>query len=231
MSLIAGLHLGDFVLIAADKRVVNFYGNTLVPDHDEAEKIIDAGLGYVTGSGIVELLQYVEEAIANNEITHIDQILEIVAKERERFRSAHSDDHEWAEAQIRKTGWMFTYMTEEDGQVAVRIAIVHGSWNDDGIRLLYKGTAMVLVPFDGSPEEAQRLSDILTKNLKTTDELSDFAESASYHIPILQEVFKYASRSCSSVSENFHVAVHSTDGQMLISNEVSGSTTNVQLKR
>jgi len=231
MSLIAGLHLGNFALIAADKREMSIYGDTLVPDHDEAAKIISAGLGYVTGSGIVELLHFVKEALANTEITETDQILAIVAREREHFRSAHSADPGWAGEQVKKTGWMFTYMTEDDGQAAVRVAIVHESWNDDGIRLLYKGAAKVLVPIDGIAEEAQRLSDILTQNLKTTDELSGLAESISYHVPLLQAVFKYASEICDSVSESFHVAVHTNDGQMLLSNEISTSTVNVQFER
>lgn len=231
MSLIAGLHLGNFALIAADKREMSIHGDLLVPAHDEAEKIINAGLGYVTGSGIVELLHPVKDALTNTEITHTDQILAIIAKERGRFRTAHSTDSEWAEEQIKKTGWLFTYMTEADGQAMVRVAMVHGAWNGDAIRLLYKGAAKVLVPIDGTAEETQRLSDILAQNLKTTDELTDFSESIGYHIPLLQEVFKYSSEICGSVSEIFHVAVHTNDGKMLVSKEISAGTTNVQFER
>lgn len=231
MSLIAGLHFGNFALIAADKREMSIYGDILVPAHDEAEKIINAELGYVTGSGIVELLHPVKDALANTEITHTDQILAIIAKERERFRFEHSTDSEWAEEQIKKTGWLFTYMTEDDGQATVRIAMVHGAWNGDGIELLYKGAAKVLVPIDGTGEEAQRLSDILAQNLKTTDELPDLSESIGYHIPLLQTVFKYSSEICDSVSESFHVAVHTNDGQMMVSKEIYADTTNVQFER
>jgi len=231
MSLIAGLHFGNFALIAADKREVSIYGDKLVPIHDEAEKIINAGLGFVTGSGIVELLHAVKDALANTEITHTDQILAIIAKEKERFRSVHSTHSEWAEEQIEKTGWLFTYMTEADRQATVRVAMVHGAWNEEGIHLLYKGAAKVLVPIDGTAEEAQRLSGILAQNLKTTDELPDFSESIGYHIPLLQAVFKYSSEICDSVSEIFHVAVHTNDGQMLVSNEISAGTTNVQFEQ
>ena len=194
MSLIAGLHLGNFAVIAADKRLMSMYGHTLIVDHDEAEKIINTGLGYVSGSGIVELLDFVKEALANTEITHTDQILAIVARERDRFRSVHSANPEWAEQQVKKTGWMFTYMTEADGEAALRVALVHGAWNDDEIGLLYKGTARVLVPIDGTAEEAQRLSDMLTQNLKTTDELPNLVESISYHVPLLRSCLSMRQR-------------------------------------
>ena len=230
MSLVVGLHLGNLAIIAADKRVVSMYGQTMIVDHDEAEKIINAGIGYVSGSGIVELLDLVKEALADIEITHTDQIRAIISRERDRFRSVHSANPEWAEQQIKKTGWMFTYMTEAGGETVLRVALVHGAWNDDEIGLLYKGTAKVLVPVDGTAEEAQRLSDMLTQNLKTTDELPNLVASISYHVPLLRVVFKYASEICETASETFHVAVHGSDSQMLISKEILASTVSVQFE-
>ncbi|MCX7109050.1 MAG: hypothetical protein NTX45_02760 [Proteobacteria bacterium] len=123
MSLIAGLHLGNFALIASDKREMTINGDTLVFDHDEAEKIINAGLGYISGSGIVELLNSVKVALVNTEITHTDEILDIIKSARECFRLMHYTNLEWAEKQIKKTGWNFTYITEENGQPTVRVAI------------------------------------------------------------------------------------------------------------
>lgn len=224
MSLIAGLHLGNFALIAADKRVMNIIGDKLVIAHNKAEKIVSSGLGYVSGSGIVELLDFVKEAISNTEITHTDQILAIIASERERFRSLHSDDSEWAGLQVQKTGWLFTYNAEDGCNSTVRIALAHGAWDDDKIHLLHKGAASVIVPINGTGEESQRLSDILTQNLKTTDELPDFTENISYHVHYLQSLFKHVSETCESVSECFHIAVHKKDGDMLISKEITTSS-------
>ncbi len=227
MSLIVAMHLGNFAVIAADRRVVSQYGNSLVVDHDNAEKIVYAGMGFVSGSGIIELLDSVIEAFLNTKITHTDQILQIITEERKKFLSRHFANQEWAKQQIQKTGWMFTYPTVIDDHATVRIAMLHGSWDSDDLGLLCKGMAKVFAPVDGTGEEAQRLSDILTKHLKTTDELPDLSESISYHIPFLQTLFNLASESYDSVSKSFHIAVHTNDGRMLISSKISTSSGNV----
>lgn len=231
MSLIAGLHLGDFALIAADKREMSISGDILIPDNDLAKKIINTEQGYVTGSGIVELLHPVKESLVNTNITSTDQVIEIINNGRNSFRATHSANSEWAEDQIKKTGWLFTYITEDKGQFDVRIAMVHGSWIEEKIRLLYKGSAMVIAPVDGTDEEAQRLSEILTKELKTTDELPDHSNSIAYHVPLLQSIFKHVSEICDSVSESFHVAVHTSYAQMMISKEISAYTTKLQFEK
>ncbi|PKN86879.1 MAG: hypothetical protein CVU51_06470 [Deltaproteobacteria bacterium HGW-Deltaproteobacteria-1] len=231
MSLIAGMHLGDFALIAADKREMAILGNTLIPAHDDANKIINAGIGYITGSGIVELLDTAKQLIASNEITHTDQIVSIINSSKQQFRSRHANAVDWADDQIQKTGWMFTYLTEEYEQQIVRIAMVHGAWKDDRLRILLKGNAKVLVPIDGSADESERFSKILMDNLKTTDEVSDFSKNVSFHIPLLQEIFKYSSEQCESVSESFHIAVQMKNGDMLCSKEILRTTSKIEFER
>lgn len=228
MSLIIGLHLGNIVLLAADKRVMDLYGNRFVFNNDEHEKIIDAGLGYVTGSGVIELLDNVKDSLANADITNTNQIMEIINREKERFLYSHWAGPEWAAEQIKKTGWMFTYSTKSDSQTAIRIGMVHGSWNDDLIRLLHKGTAMVFVPIDGNGEESERLSEILTQSIKTTNVLTELTEIIPYHVRLLQPIFEHVSDICPSVSKAFHVAVHTNDGMMIVSEEISPDTTNIQ---
>jgi hypothetical protein len=225
------MHLGDFAIIAADKRELAILGNTFIPAHDEANKIINAGIGYITGSGIVELLDSAKQLIASNKITHTDQIVSIINSSKQQFRSRNTHAIDWADDQIQKTGWMFTYLTEEYEQRIVRIAMVHGAWEGDGIRHLLKGNAKVLVPIDGSADESRRLSEILMENLKTTDEVSDFSKNVSFHIPLLQEIFEYSAERCESVSESFHIAVHTKNGDMLCSKEISKTTSKIEFER
>ena len=230
MSLIAGMHLGEFVLIAADKREMAILdNNTLIPIHDNAYKIINSGLGYITGCGVVELLDSAKQLIASNDITHTDQIISIINSSRQQFRSRHIQAIDWANNQIQKTGWMFTYLTTEYDQPIVRIAMVHGAWKEDGLRILPKGNAKILVPIDGNADESEYLSNCLMENMKISGELSDFSESINFHVALLQEIFEYAAKRCESVSESFNIAVHMKNGDRLHSKDILKTTSKIEL--
>ena len=46
MSLVIGIHLGELVMLAADKRVVTVVDDELLHLSDDADKILDVGIGH-----------------------------------------------------------------------------------------------------------------------------------------------------------------------------------------
>ncbi len=57
MTMIVGMSLGDFVLVASDRRQVHMTNGVVdYVESDSVNKIIECPLGFITGSGYVPLL-------------------------------------------------------------------------------------------------------------------------------------------------------------------------------
>jgi hypothetical protein len=231
MTLVAGLHLGELVIIAADKREVKMRDNVIISKNDNVEKIISAGIGLITGSGFVNLLQSVKEDIKNSTITDTDQIFDIIQRRREELRSYSLGDKEVTEADIRQTGWLFSYRTVDDNNLPLlRLAIIHQSLGDT-IGLYEEGKATAIAPFDSNEEEVKRLSENLTKQLKTTKKIPDLSDTLNYHIPLLQQLFLQVAEVCESVCEEFNIGITTIDGTQMISDTIDSSSTSTEFSR
>ncbi|EGR2919272.1 hypothetical protein DMW38_23915 [Vibrio parahaemolyticus] len=74
MTMIVGIHLGEYVIVAADKREVTMLGDVVINvTSDAVEKLIEWNGGVVTGNGYVPLLSQLKNHLATNEITHTGQ--------------------------------------------------------------------------------------------------------------------------------------------------------------
>ncbi|RII26963.1 MAG: hypothetical protein CXR30_16195 [Geobacter sp.] len=226
MSLVAGIHLGDIALLVADRRVVtkNELGEIIILS-DDHKKIIDTGIGYITGSGCVELLDPVKYAIQDSNITHTDQILNIISEEKEYFREC-AVFGDLTDEIIGMTGWLFTYRTIIEDKPEIRVALCHPSLGKE-MGLILKGKANFIIPV-GSPEDPiLRVSDLVNKHIKTSDDITDPMKCLEYHIPILREVYSFVSECCKTVSETFNIGVVFKDGTMMHSTEIGPSSNNI----
>ena len=127
MTLIAGMHLGEYVIVASDKKEVAQVNGIVVPLHEEANKIINTDMGLVTGSGYADLLTRVKNRIALNQICHTDEILNIIKKEREAIAQNLACFDEAAKKILFHTGWIFSYRTIIHDETRIRLAVYHPS--------------------------------------------------------------------------------------------------------
>ena len=192
---------------------------------DDEEKIIDAGIGYITGSGCVELLDPVKYTIKGTKITHTDQILKIISEEKEYF-SASAVFGDLTSEILGMTGWFFTYRTIIDNEPEIRIALCHPSLGRD-IGLILKGNAKFIIPVGSREDPILRVSDLVKQHLKTTDVIPDPIKCLEYHIPILSEVYSFISETCETVSNSFNIGVIFKDGTMLLSTEIGPSSSSI----
>ncbi|MFK5913600.1 MAG: hypothetical protein QM484_04425, partial [Woeseiaceae bacterium] len=68
MTLLVAINLGDYAIIAADKKEVVIFDDCILPVHESANKVVDVGIGLMTGSGYVKLLESVKTAIKEQNI-------------------------------------------------------------------------------------------------------------------------------------------------------------------
>jgi hypothetical protein len=62
--MLVGIHAGDSVWLAADKRAVYKEGNTVVSVvSDDVDKLVEWSGGYITGNGYVDLIDKLKSKI------------------------------------------------------------------------------------------------------------------------------------------------------------------------
>lgn len=106
MTMIVGIHLGDYILVAADKRetyVVN--GRVVSVISDKVNKLVNWGGGLVTGSGYVPLLSELKSKLSQVNITTTDQILDLA---KDISESSIEQPEYWRAT----TNWMFSYVAD-----------------------------------------------------------------------------------------------------------------------
>lgn len=129
MTICIGMDFGGLVLLAADTRRTDVYPDGTSSFKDGMQKIQDWGSGVIAGAGYVSLLDRVRERLRKTQISHINQIVEIIDEERNSILQSNSPAYRDAGKHCIATGWIFSYLTpDEDGAgPRVRLARIHGS--------------------------------------------------------------------------------------------------------
>jgi len=121
MTLLVAINLGGLAIIAADKKEVLIQDGEIYPLHESAEKIIDTGIGLITGSGYVSLLHDVKTEVSNETISNTDQILSIILRNREAIqRNLFLNENQKSQL-LDKTGWLLSYRTIVDELPKLRV--------------------------------------------------------------------------------------------------------------
>ena len=111
MTILIALNLGELAIITADKKEVLINNGIIYPLNEEANKIIDTGIGLITGSGYVSLLNRVKSTVLHETITDTDQILSIIFKGRRAIQDNNSVSESDKCELLGKTGWLLSYRT------------------------------------------------------------------------------------------------------------------------
>lgn len=219
MTFIVGMNTSDIAIIASDTREVSIANNQVISFHDEANKIQNIGIGFMTGSGFVELLEPVKKRTSEKNIAHTDEITKIVDEERKAFRNNSPFNSYITEDIIRKTGWMFSYRSSSQNDIILRIGILHLSLSaENKIALVLDNSAKISVPSDITTEQAIEIQNEINKNMVSIVDVPNYSDNLGRNITLIKHVMREVSHISETVSEGFYVGLLYKNGDMSLSN-------------
>lgn len=213
MTLIIGINLKDYLILAADRREVCLVnGDVAEIRSDNVNKIIDWKQGYITGSGYVPILSKLKETLNSTSVAHTSEILDLaVSSSNDVFNInvPFQVKNYW----MCRTRWYLSYLTYDDNDNNVlRLAIVESD-RIEGLRLVHEMDIVFSNLFDGS----DALRDEISSRLKPLSEFDDLQDSIDYHVNLLPKIFLRASENLESVSRDYDVAIHLISGGQISS--------------
>lgn len=154
MTCILVAHLGEHVILAADKRAVqiNSDGSRTVLT-DDVQKIVETGVGVITGAGIVEMLDQVKSKFNGKSFNDSGQVLESIIQVRKEYSERYSGSAR-LDKDLSETSWVFTYPATEQGRAVTRVRFYHQSVSADHLVVLDENGVLCL-PGGLSSMEAQ----------------------------------------------------------------------------
>ena len=206
MTMIVGMNLKEYVLVASDRREVYLIDGKV--DHvisDAVNKIIDWNYGYITGSGYVSILNELKENLANMEIKCIDQIINKATSIVNSYPDTFKDIKD-------KSNWMFTYVANTSEGNQPRVGIIEAK-NPNEIRALYDMTSTVWAKI---PNINEIIRDLNSK-LKPISDFHEPNESIKYHISLLKDLFEIGEKNDETVCSQFNYCIQLNDGTKFIS--------------
>lgn len=155
MTCILVAHLGDEVIIAADKRVTQItkHGER-IPYGDNEQKIVRTEVGIITGAGSLAMLDPVKSLVRDHGFGSPDEVLELILQTRASFAHVHADSPRLA-GDLAETSWMFTYPTLVNDQAVTRFVYFHQHHSAESLCRLTEGRVMC---FPGGFSLAQALA-------------------------------------------------------------------------
>ena len=191
MTCILVAHLGDEIIIAADKRVTEVTQDGVkLPCGDNEEKIVRTKVGVITGAGSLAMLDPVKSFVRDHGFNSPDDVLDLILRTRHWFSEFHAESPR-LKADLAETSWMFTYPTMVNDQAVTRFAYYHQQHGADSLRRLDVGRIMCF-PGGFSLEQAQelqaKLQDVVTASLDShpADQVRELV--VSYMITLISEV-------------------------------------------
>lgn len=221
MTLMVGLHLSDYVIIASDKKEVTELNGIVVPLSEDVNKLINTNMGLITGAGFADLLNSVKKRISLNQICHTDEILNIIKSEREAFAENYGYTEELKQKILLYTSWLFSYRTIIDNEIRMRLAIYHPSIDEQYYATVNDHDIIIIPPFDMVPDRAQLLEERLRSDMLSLDIEPDVNLNMSHNIRQILALMAEVSEISESVSNTCDVGVFFKDDSRFMANNVS----------
>jgi hypothetical protein len=220
------INLGDIAIIAADKKEVFIQGDFVIPIHESANKIIDSGIGLMTGSGYVSLLQDVKDQVANCTIKSTDQILSLISAARQKLQEFHGVDEHQKTKNLCTTGWLFTYLTSLNGERSLRVALFHPSLSTTQISIIDVNRPKILFPSDINEAQAAYYSRQLSDHFMPVME-NKTDEALSINIGLILQIFSELSGVSQSVSAAVDIGLVTSSGEQYIAESATVDSGNL----
>lgn len=227
MTIALGINFDKYILLAADTRTVYFGRDGSVLRHeDDSEKIQRTMIGLITGVGIKRLLDAVKLRLAEQEIKHTDEILQIISEERQRYEEFRKINPSYKHLDSTTTGWIYTYMTPTQEGMRLRLAISHPSIGD-GLWIRQTNDPAIICPVEASKEQAEEIGEIMKECIKPFNDFSNIQESIKYHTKIIASLIQTMQPEFPSISQYFQIGIHTVEGGKGISPIIRGNESNI----
>jgi len=209
MTIAIGINFDAYVLLAADTRTTRYNWDGSVREYvDDSIKIQKTTVGLITGAGSKELLDLIKGSLEKEKITHTNQILNIIKKERLHYRRLF-----WrtAEEDIQMTGWIFSYITIDKGNPKLRLGIIHPTFGDV-LGLYQENHPATICPHEATEEVVEEIGDFLKKKIKPFKEFTTLSDSIQYHWRLIARLIQKIQPVFPSISSHCQIGVHTLEG-------------------
>lgn len=220
MTLLVAVNLGDCAIIAADKKEIFILDDIITPLNEDADKIVNTGIGLMTGSGYVDLLNKVKTTVAESAINHTDQILSCILKERATIQESIILNKRQKSELLNKTGWLFSYCTTVNNNPTLRIALYHPSISEVSFNIIRNDTTKIIFPSDIDSNHANTYTDFMTSNMKSLED-GEFQDIISHNVNLVLELMNTISKISETVSNKCDIGLVFSNNDMKIANTVN----------
>jgi hypothetical protein len=210
LSLIVGLHLGAYALIAADTRL-SYYVNDVFGYRDDSEKIQVIEPGIISGAGLASLVDNVKKRLDDDELGVIDRISDLV-----RGEVAYTNQQPWATERrvadaIGHTAWMFTFVGVPPGlqlsDAVLRLALTVPDKNY-ALAHVAPNDAWLFPPTDTTEEQFWTWKRRMKDGIEPLLRAEDFQANLSRHVDLVGQLMADVSAVNKGVAPTFQVGVH-----------------------
>jgi hypothetical protein len=230
VTFLATIHAKEYALIAADRMEVAKIGSGFVCVRTDVDKIIDTGIGLMTGSGYVTLLHEVKSAVSESEITHTDQILTIIKDKRLRILNNPCLPENQKSDFLNNTGWLFTYFTVVDGKPTIRVAIYSPHVSEQYPGLVEENKCNAFFPSDATTAIRESFMATLKSEMVSSDGADSFEDTLSINSRLILRLMKEISGISSFVTESCDIGLVLLDGTTLLARNVSVQTARISFE-
>lgn len=212
MSVVIGMHLGAYVLLAADTRVTFFPDETgPAVFRDDRVKVRKTRMGIMAGVGLSQLLDGVQARLEREDPGDTDRIIAIIQDEREKVPEDWFTSPRVRNAVDNETCWLFTYVnstqpdtpTLDTWRLRLALAHPHSAYR---LALCSPGSGSICMPV--SVPGAGELQDTLHRNLRPLDDLRDLQSNVEHHVGLCSSLIRHIAAVETSVSAYVHVGLH-----------------------
>lgn len=202
MTMLIGIHAGDSVWLAADKRAVYKEGDEVISVvSDEIVKLVEWSGGYITGHGYVDLIDKLKEKISSTNVNSTTQILEMTNYLSDELKGLPS-------SYINQTRWVITFCSGTEEVITPKIGYIEPS--SANVNMLSEGSCLVWlnIPTDAM----QMLQSETKKHIRRVDSFDDFSEVVTHYRSLFQQLFALGSSLDETACSNFEFSVVLSDG-------------------
>jgi hypothetical protein len=213
MTLIVGMNLGFYALLAADTRASYYPFDQPMQFNDEREKIRRNRMGIMTGMGLVDLLDAVKKRFEDEDPMHTDRVRQIIIEERAKVPEFLMTSPRVKQAVEHETCWMFTYIGADDldsiapDSFRLRLAFSHPH-DDYALRFYPTNTGGIGFPVGVSDEAMSELQHVLNENLLPLADVSQFEANLEHNMTLAATIIRTVSAINNTVSPSFQIGVH-----------------------
>lgn len=206
MTCILVANLGSEVVVAADKRAVQYKADgTLTVARDDVQKIVRTPAGIVTGCGMVEMLNPVKDHLSAQGFATTDEVLDLIQQTRNTYAKANATSPRLA-SDLARTGWLFTYPATANGQVVTRAVLFHPSLSTETFAVVGEGRVLCL-PGGFSDEQADKVRHQLQVAVTSALSAIPYAQAKQEIIKQMLHLMSEVAETSVSVSSVCDVAV------------------------